>query len=276
MRLVSTSDLPDGHPGWGFLIGRTPFFASRADQRFSYSMYIPTGYRSMERPLRLVVAVHGTGRRAESARDSLIEFAERTGVAVLAPLFPGGIDDPNDLHNYKLIEYRGIRFDEVLLAMVDEAAERWSLEVSRFLFTGFSGGGQFAHRFALLHPDRLLCVSIGAPGRVTLLDDAPWPHGLGGMTVDLATVATVPAQIVIGANDLAADLLSAAQSSELEQRAGATRVERARTLAAALSAAGMDVELVEVSGVGHDRSATMPSVEAFFERVLLAAAPSEL
>jgi poly(3-hydroxybutyrate) depolymerase len=268
VRLISTRDLPDGHPGWSFLLGRTPFFASRDDQRFPYSMYIPSGYRAGGEPLRLVVAVHGTGRRAESSRDAFIDFAERHRVAVLAPLFPGGIDDPNDLHNYKLIEYRGIRFDRVLLGMIDEAAERWGLDVSRFLLFGFSGGGQFAHRFALLHPGRLLGVSIGAPGRVTLLDDAPWPNGLGGMDVDIAALGGVPMQIVIGSDDLAAKLLADASSSELEHRAGSTRVERARALAAALSSAGVEVELVEVPGAGHDREAMMPAVEVFFDRVL--------
>jgi poly(3-hydroxybutyrate) depolymerase len=271
VKLLSTRDLPDGHPGWEFLLGRTPFFAARDDQRFCYAMYIPSGFRSMTEPLPLLVAVHGTARRAESTRDSFIDFAEQNGVAVLAPLFPGGIDDPNDLHNYKVIDYHGIRFDRVLLGMVGEAAERWNLDASRFLLAGFSGGGQFAHRFALLHPGRLLGVSIGAPGRVTLLDDAPWPDGLGGMDVGTRGLAGVRAQVVVGSLDHAAQLLSAARSSELEQRAGATRVERARTLAAALAEAGMLVDLVEVPGAGHDREAMMPAVTTFLEAALRSA-----
>ena len=45
----------------------------------------------------------------------------------------------------------------------------------RFLLHGFSGGGQFVHRFGYLHADRLAGLSIGAPGRITYLDpDRPW------------------------------------------------------------------------------------------------------
>jgi pimeloyl-ACP methyl ester carboxylesterase len=82
--------------------------------------------------------------------------------------FPAGIGDPNDLHNYKFIDYQGILFDLVLLAMFEKVAARWHIRTDRFALHGFSGGGQFAHRFLLLHPDRLHGVSIGAPGRVTL------------------------------------------------------------------------------------------------------------
>lgn len=44
---------------------------------------------------------------------------------------------------------------------------------------GFSGGGQFAHRFLYLYPERLHAISVGAPGRATQLDDIlPWPSGV--------------------------------------------------------------------------------------------------
>ena len=44
---------------------------------------------------------------------------------------------------------------------------------------GFSGGGQFAHRFFYLYPERLHAVSVGAPGRMTRLDNTlNWPQGI--------------------------------------------------------------------------------------------------
>jgi len=51
-------------------------------------------------------------------------------------LFPAGIIDPDDLHNFKFLEYRGIRFDLVLLAMIDEVNRRVPLETERFLLHG--------------------------------------------------------------------------------------------------------------------------------------------
>lgn len=262
-------DLPPAHPAWSLLLGRTPLSASSADQRFSSTLYVPTGYREIAAPLPVLVAVHGTGRGVEGARDRFAAFAEAHGVAVLAPLFPAAIDDPNDVHNYKSLLYRGIRFDEILLGMLDEAAERWRLDARTFLLAGFSGGGQFAHRFALLHPERVRAVSVGAPGRVTLLDDEPWPLGIAdvetqfGSSVDLAAVGRVAFQIVVGEDDHAEELLLAAAADPREARAGATRVHRAQRLADELRSIGADVEFELVAGAGHEAHAMTEVVTTY-------------
>lgn len=267
-------DFPAGHPAWSLLTGATPLQACSQDPRFSYSMYVPTRYWELRSPLPLHVAVHGTARGVEYTRDRFADLSEERGMAVLAPLFPAGIDDPDDVHNYKSLLYRGIRFDEILLAMINEAAERWSVETERFSLSGFSGGGQFAHRFLYLHPERLRAVSIGAPGRVTLPDDEPWPLGLGGardlfgIAPDLSTVAAIPLQVIVGGADLAADVLATVAGSPLEARAGRTRVERAGRLAAELSGLGTDVETVLVPGVAHDAGGVAPFVIDFLRRVL--------
>lgn len=267
-------DFPPGHPAWSLLTGSTPFQAYLRDPRFSYSMYIPTAYRDIPEALPLHVAVHGTARHAEHTRDRIAALAEERGIAVLAPLFPMGIDDPDDVHNYKTLLYNGIRFDEILLGMIDEAAERWRLEAAQFSLSGFSGGGQFAHRFLYLHPARLRAVSIGAPGRVTLPEDEPWPLGLRdvselfGITPQLETIVTVPIQVIVGDADLAADVLAAVANDPFEARAGATRVDRARRLAAELTGLGADVETVLVPGVAHDADAVAPFVTDFLRRAL--------
>jgi len=64
-----------------------------------------------------------------------------------------------------------MRFDLLLLAMLDEVADFWpGIQTEKVYMMGFSRGGQFIHRFLLLHPERLYAVSIGAPGRPTMLD----------------------------------------------------------------------------------------------------------
>ncbi|GAA5026207.1 hypothetical protein ACFQRL_12080 [Microbacterium fluvii] len=274
-------DFAPQHPAWDLLTGVTPFQAFEGDSRFPFSLYVPRRYRELAGELPVLVSVHGTGRKVERSRDQFIPFAERHGVAVLAPLFPVGIGEPDDVSNYKELAYRGIRFDEIVIGMLQQAAARWRLRTDRFFLAGFSGGGQFAHRFAYLHPERLLAVSIGAPGRVTLPDTAePWPHGVGGAgavfgaDVDLAAVAAVPMQVVVGADDHAAELLAAVAEDPREARAGATRVARATALAEELRALGADVDLSIVPGAGHDPLAVTAEVVAFFERVPAAAAPT--
>lgn len=75
-----------------------------------------------------------------------------------------------------------MRFDLLVLDMIDPAAEIWPLSTDRFALFGYSGGGQFAHRFLYLHPHRPTALSIGAPGNVTLPDPVrPWPAGVRGL-----------------------------------------------------------------------------------------------
>jgi len=105
--------------------------------------------------------------RAEQHRISRRFRRFRRGARLRDPgaFVPGRIGDPEDLHNFKFIQYQDIRFDQVLLDIVDEVGERFNLDTDRFCLHGFSGGGQFTHRFLYLHPDRLAAASIGAPGR---------------------------------------------------------------------------------------------------------------
>jgi poly(3-hydroxybutyrate) depolymerase len=151
--------------------GSTSSYACQYDQRFSYYAYIPSSYdENLNIDYPLAVIVHGNERAAQKYRSVFKDFAEANQTIILAPLFPCGIIEPYDMDNYKFIKFHDIRFDYVLLAMVDELAEKYRIDHSQFLLHGFSGGGQFVHRFYYLHPDRLLGVSIGAPGRLTLLD----------------------------------------------------------------------------------------------------------
>ncbi|MDR6173024.1 pimeloyl-ACP methyl ester carboxylesterase [Nocardioides zeae] len=274
--IVPASAFPAGHPGRDLLTARTPFLASRSDQRFSYALQLPSTYADDSDPLHVLVAVHGTGRRAERYLDAFADFGEQHGVAVLAPFFPAGISDPNDVHNYKFIAYDDIRFDLVLLAMLDEAATRWNLAVDRFALHGFSGGGQFSHRFLYLHPDRLSAVSIGAPGRVTLPDrNETWWKGVGdieerfGLAWRPDVVASVPTQLVIGAlDDRAQDLATVEPDGN-----GATRRQRLDRLAEHLRGIGCEPLVTVVPDVAHDAMGVLPVVRDFLAARVVSSLP---
>jgi poly(3-hydroxybutyrate) depolymerase len=256
--VVRFVDLPSDHPGRRLLSGYTPSFASQADPRFSYSLFVPEDLRDDEPPLQLWVFVHGTGRRTVLYLDAFAELARAERAVVVTPLFPAGIDGPNDIHNYKTIDGAGVRFDLLLTSMIDEVARRWSVETSTFFLHGFSGGGQFANRFALLHPERLTAVSIGAPGQVTLpTAEEPWPRGVAdteerfGIAYDAAAVARVPVQVVVGSlDDDPAEV-----AAVLTDGSAVGRLTRAHTLTEALRAVGSSVRLDVVEGVGHDGAA---------------------
>ncbi|HET7615323.1 MAG TPA: hypothetical protein VFK27_00105 [Bacillales bacterium] len=258
-------------------LGAAPLFACRYDQRFSYYTYTPEGYdRHGKKNYPLVAAVHGTERAAESYRDAFIDFAEEFQVVVLAPLFPAGIIDFGDLDAYKFMKIHGIRFDHVLLAMIDEAAGKYRIAKDKFLLHGFSGGGQFAHRFFCLHPDRLAAVSIGAPGRITYLDDAKkWPFGTAdfyeqfGTGLNLKSMREVPVQVIVGEQDTE-ELNDQSHTSGFAAgfSGGSTRLARAETLAANYERHGITVKFDQVPGVAHEGFQVLPAVKTFFSGIL--------
>lgn len=265
-----------------YLFGRSTYYASLADQRFSYCLYVPEAAARAAiaegRRLPLAVIVHGTDRTVELYRDVFAPFADATGTILLLPLFPAGMVEPDDLHGYKYLAAHGIRYDLVLLAMIEEAAERVPIDGDRFLLTGFSGGGHFTHRFLYAHPERLAAAAIGAPGIVTLLDAGlPWPAGVGGAedllgrAVDAAAVARVPIQIAVGGDDTETWEIGATEADPFFIRGvndvGIDRQTRARALGASLTSAGAIVRHDVVPGAAHDAVLVFPVVREFLAEV---------
>jgi poly(3-hydroxybutyrate) depolymerase len=70
---VRAADLADGDCARGrqmYDLGETTIFASRAEPRFSYALYVPPKFGEGPHPAELVVAMHGTGRSSASTRCS--------------------------------------------------------------------------------------------------------------------------------------------------------------------------------------------------------------
>jgi len=260
-------------------VGGTPFFASQHDQRLFYALYVPKDHTPDADPLPLAVIQHGTGRSAELYRDRWKPFAIEHRCVILTPLFPAGLIEPGELHSYKFLEFHGIRFDLELLHIVDEVGARFNTVTSRFFLHGFSGGGQFAHRFLYAHPDRLSGVSIGAPGRITQLDDSlPWWLGTGGffekfgIRVDVDAMRRVPVQMVVGTEDTETwEINNPGGPNWLDGVAetGSTRVERLETLRDNYRSHGIEVRWDVVPGVGHQGAAVIPVVQDFAASLLV-------
>lgn len=211
------------------MVGSIPFTALHNDSRISYTLYVPPQHYNPDPDRRLqgqadldpkyllptlplIVNIHGSRRGAEKCRDRLIKFADAERVAVLAPLFPAGIDGYTDLDSYKMLKSKTLRSDLALLQILDEVAAKWpGIETQKFFLMGFSGGGQFAHRFAYLYPERLQGLSVGAPGRATFLsENLPWPSGIQNVTTIFGENLVVQKekikaigkiQLVVGARD---------------------------------------------------------------------------
>ncbi|KAJ7623640.1 poly hydrolase [Roridomyces roridus] len=244
------------------LTGKTPFFACTEDPRFSFGLYVPKSHDFDGPRLPLLVVVHGTRRQTGGYINQLQRFSEQHRIVIFCPLFPAGIIEPFDVHNYKGLLYKDIRFDLVLLAMLKQAAETWKIDISRFFLHGFSGGGQFAHRFLYIHPTRLRGVSIGAPGSITRPTKTHvWPADLGdakevfAIEPDFALIAKVEVQVLVGEKDTDTSMLSR------DDITGATRVDRAKYLHGALVERGVSATLSVVPGVAHEGIKCLSTME---------------
>lgn len=256
--------------------GTTTVFASRADLRFSFSLFVPP---SAGPSTTILVAVHGTGRRMFEMRDSFAEFGRYNDCLVLAPLFPVGPLGDGNSNGYKYILEGDIRYDRILLGMIAEIADRYGVREDRFFLHGFSGGGHFAHRFFYLHPHRLRGVSIGAPGSVTLPTDEH-DYWVGcrdlearfGVSLDIAALRQVPAHLVVGGADTETWEIThkpgVGNWMERANSAGRTRIDRIRTLNGALKDLGVSTRLDILPGVAHESVKAAGAAKAFFLDVL--------
>lgn len=260
--------------------GATPHFAGAMDQRCSYCLYVPQDYDETDaREYDLAVIVHGTGRTSTQYRDRFADFAEKRGCIILAPLFPVGLVVPGDLTNYKRIEFHGMRFDHILLSMVEEVRAKYRVRAGGFMMYGYSGGGQFAQRFFMLHPQHLRAVSIGAPGVVTLLNpDYDWWVGgrdveaRFGIRLDIEAMRAVEVQTVIGSEDNATWEITIPRDSPLwmdgAELQGANRLERIEALARSFELQGIRVRRDVVPGVAHSPFEMVGPAEQFFTEIV--------
>ncbi len=266
----------------------TPFIAAQIDARFIYKVHVPDDYDVKgTKTYPLVVLVHGTERSPHEYLRGNQEFAEQNDVILLAPLFPLNTHGQQDLENYKLIDYKGTRYDLVLLSMIDEIAAQYRLRDNKFYLHGFSGGGHFAHRFLYLHPHRLHAISIGAPGMITQIDDSSdWWVGTKNLyqrfnaRLNLDAIRKVKVQMVIGGDDndnseWARDIspnspyyMGEGVKGASFTAAGRNRIERMQTLKKNFESNGIAVQMDVVPGVGHSAMPLFPTVQKFFIEAL--------
>ncbi|MFQ5817925.1 MAG: hypothetical protein ACE5H2_08220 [Terriglobia bacterium] len=231
----------------------------------TYYLYIPDNFSPGG---TVLVAVHGASRTAKAHARAWIPMAERENLVVVAPLF-----DRRTFPDYQRLNFRGPRADLKLHALLAEVARLTRAKIARFYLYGFSGGGQFAHRYALVHPDRLQRVVVGAPGWWCLPDPAlDYPYGIKknarvppDVEFRLDALLALPLAVVIGENDTTRDRYLR-QEQAVDRLQGRHRLERGRHWYEQMRRLAKEkkiangFELHVVKGVGHQ--GTHPAIIA--------------
>ena len=260
-------------------LGATTVYSHTADSRFAYTLYVPASIEDPERPVDLVVSLHGSTRAMEIYRNGFAEFGRWNDCVILSPLFPVGVLGDGNGDGYKQLVEGDIRYDQVLLDMVASVGQKYNRRFDTFALFGYSGGGQFTHRFCYLHPEKLWAASIGAPGSVTLLDPKQnWWVGVRDFEtrfakpLDLDALRRVPIHMVVGEADLETWEITHREGGKHymlgANGAGRTRPERLAALKASFEAQGVKVRFDVLPNVAHQGIKAMPAAQDFFAEVL--------
>lgn len=202
-----------------------------------YYLYLPRKTRAQA---PLFVSVHGISRNARQHARLFAPLAERYGVVLVAPYF-----ERVRFGDYQRLGRtgRGERADQMLDRILTEVGREVAVPTARIHLFGYSGGGQFAHRYAFAHPERVVSLAVGAAGWYTFPDPGSrYPHGVG-TTTDLAGVhfhperfLRVPARVYVGGADAVRDR-ALRTGARLDRQQGRTRLERGRAWVRAMRAA---------------------------------------
>ena len=144
------------------------------DPRQGYLLYLPRG--CTPELARVLITVHGISRNAEEQMCAFMADAEQHDTLLIAPIF-----DTARFRDYQRLGRAGCgpRSDLALQRILREVALLTGADCSQPDMFGYSGGGQFVHRYAFAHPLRVRKAVLGAPGWYSLPNPKQrFPYGM--------------------------------------------------------------------------------------------------
>ena len=135
-----------------------------------YYVYLSNKALQNLKRAKLLVSIHGyTGRlrtwrgikRVRRAALRWKNIADKKGLIVIAPHF----DYVRFNNDYQRLNVRGLRSDIRLNNIIKSIKNQFiKLSGKKIYLFGFSGGGQFVHRYAAIHPEKVARAVAGGAG----------------------------------------------------------------------------------------------------------------
>jgi len=211
--------------------------------QMQYFVYIP---QQASAENKIFYSIHGISRNAEEHIQGFIAQAEKHGVIIVAPLF-----EKKDYPRYQQLgvtanqQRADMAFNHVL-----QDVHGWlGIPPKPMHLFGFSGGGQFLHRYAMFYPTRIARMVLAAPGWYTFPDpERKYPYGIKStkewpnlhfMLESFLQIATLT--IVGEVDDLRDKDLN--KIREIDSFQGFNRIERAERWTAAIRALGRSYDI---------------------------------
>jgi pimeloyl-ACP methyl ester carboxylesterase len=249
------------------------------DHEQRYFLYIP---RKGGAGTPVFISVHGISGNAQEHAERFAPFAEQYGVVLIAPSFPSTHFPAYQRLARPSSRHRNRRADHALQRIVAEIGVLTGAATERLYLFGYSGGGQFVHRYAMIYPDQVARYVVGAAGWYTFPDPTVrYPRGiqsredLPDIQFDPRRFLTVPGSVLVGERDVRAGT-ALNTSPRIEQQQGPTRLERGKRWAQAMTEAAQhhhldtrfDFQTLPGSGHSFRRSMTRGNLGTLvFERL---------
>lgn len=228
------------------------------DAAHCYYLYVPESRLRAQAPV--LASMHGISRNAREHGRAFAALAEQYGLVVVSPLFR-----KNFYPDFQRLGVDGGRHpDAALDTILADVGALLGVDVGRVTLFGYSGGGQFAHRYALVNPGRVAALAVASAGWYTWpTHEHAFPLGLLAtparpeLVCRLDEFLAIPLCVLVGARDTERD--SALRRSRwLDSLQGRHRLARARSWFAELqrvaASRGIErrAELRVLEASGHD------------------------
>lgn len=232
--------------------GRPVYCSIPGNPDRNYYIYVPD---NADATSNVIVLVHGISNNAIEHIVRFAEQAKRHNAILIAPVF---CKELYGQYQQVVDRKRGVRADFALFDILSSVTSETGASTDKIWLFGFSGGAQFAHRFALFHPERLAsCVCVAAGWYTFPNIAAKYPYALDGLPVagsdfDPKRICNVPIHVLVGSNDILRDE-SLRTSPTLDADQGVHRLDRAKNWFAAMQTWGIHPasSLTIISNAGH-------------------------
>ena len=213
------------------------------DPQLKYCLYVS---HSVRPAIPLFVAVHGIRRGVTNQARQFAPYIDSVGGVLVAPLFQKDrFPDYQRLGRFG----RGNRADLALKRILADVSTILGISFPGLVMFGYSGGGQFVHRYAMANPRQVKRIAVAAPGWFTFPDRTqPFPRGIGRTSTlpdvlfDPARFLAVPSLVLVGENDVLRDA-NLNKHKKIGAQQGANRLDRGQRWVVAMADAASRFQL---------------------------------
>jgi len=206
----------------------------------TYRIFIPNNC-TFNSNSNVLVCIHGISRKSKEQIRLLRKDAKENSTILIAPLFDSHSHPSYQRHKIGL---DGERSDQVLNNIIADVEQRFDLRIEQFNLFGFSGGAQYAHRYALRYPKKISKLICCAAGWYSFPDSQlAFPYGIAANNdlkfmldpadEQLEEFLNIPITIAVGEYDKHPDP-SINRTKKVNKQQGFNRIERAARWANAL------------------------------------------